>query len=103
MTNIGIGGIDEMEILFSIIAGIFAILASVFGVRNRIKNSRIGTRGGIRNSRKRLDNIIHNHKRLERDKERVEELDKRDDENIERCNDIGERIRKREQETDVRE
>ena len=103
LTNIDIGGIDEMEILFSIIAGIFAILASVFGVRNRIKNSRIGTRGGIRNSRERLDDLVSNHKRLERDKKRVGELDKRDDENIRRCKDIVERLRKREPETDVRE
>ena len=92
-----------MEIFFSIIAGVFAILAGVFGVRNRIKNSGIGTRGGIRNSRERLDNIIHNHKRLERDKERIQELDNRDDGDIERCKDISSRIRKREQETDIRE
>ena len=92
-----------MEIFFSIIAGIFAILAGVFGVRNRIKNSGIGNRCGIRNSRARLDNIIHNYKRTERDKDRISELDKRDDENIERCNDIVGRIRKREQEADIRE
>lgn len=86
-----------MEIFFSIIAGVFVVLAGVFGVKNRIKNSRLGTRGDIRNSRKRLDNIIHNYKRTERDKERVEELDARDAANIERCNDISSRIRKREQ------
>ena len=90
-----------MEIFFSIIAGIFAILAGVFGTRNRIKNSRIGTRGGIRDERRRYTDLVSNNKRLERDKERVEELDKRDDENIERCNDIVGRIRKREQKVDV--
>ena len=92
-----------MEIFFSIIAGIFTIAASVCGVRNRIKNSRLGTRGGIRNSRERLDDLVSNHKRLERDKKRVGELDKRDDENIRRCKDIVERIRKREQKADIRE
>ena len=92
-----------MEIFFSIIAGIFAILAGVFGTRNRIKNSRIGTGGGIRNSRARLDNIIHNYKRLEQDKERVEELDARDADKLKECSRIGERIRKREQEADTTE
>ena len=103
MTNIDIGGIDEMEILFSIIAGIFAIFAAICGVRNRINSIRPGTGSDIRNSRARLDNIIHNHKRLEREKKRVEELDKRDDGNIERCKDIVSRIRKREQETTASE
>ena len=92
-----------MEIFFSIVAGIFAILAGVFGVRNRIKNSRIGTGGGIRNSRARLDNIIHNYKRTERDKERVEELDARGADKLRECSRIGERIRKREQKVDVSE
>ena len=92
-----------MEILFGILCAIFAVLASVFGARNRIRNSRLGTRSGIRNSRERLDNIIHNHKRIERDKRRVEELDKRDAGNIERCKDIVSRIRKREQKADISE
>jgi len=103
VTNIGIGGIDEMEILFSILCAIFAVLASVFGVRNRIKNSGIGAGSGIRNSRERLDNIIHNYKRTERDKERVEELDARGTDKLRECSRIGERIRKREQEADIRE
>ena len=92
-----------MEIFFSIIAGIFAIAASVFGVRNRIRNTKLGDGSDIRNSRERLDNIIHNHQRLERDKDRIQELDKRDDGNIERCKDISSRIRKREQETTTSE
>ena len=92
-----------MEIFFSIIAGIFAIAASVFGVRNRINSTKSRTRGDIRGERGRLDDIVSDNKRLERDKERVEELDKRDDDDIERCKDISSRIRKREQETDVRE
>ena len=92
-----------MEIFFSIIAGIFAIAASVCGVRNRIRNTKLGDGSDIRNSRERLDNIIHNHQRLERDKDRIQELDDRDDGNIERCKDISSRIRKREQEADATE
>ena len=92
-----------MEILFSIIAGIFAILASVFGVRNRIRNTKLGAGSGIRNSRERLNNIIHNHKQLRRNKERVEELDARDADKLRECSKIGKRIRKREQETTTSE
>ena len=92
-----------MEIFFSIIAGIFAIAASVFGVRNRINNSGIGTGRGIRDDRSRYTDLVSDHKRLKRDKDSMEELDKRDDENIERCNDIVGRIRKREQKVDVSE
>ena len=92
-----------MEIFFSIIAGIFAIAASVFGAKNRIRNTKLGDGSYIRNSRERLDNIIHNHQRLEQDKDRIQELDNRDDGNIERCKDISSRIRKREQEADSTE
>ena len=92
-----------MEILFSILCTIFAVLASVFGVRNRIKNSRIGTRGGIRDDRSRYNDLVSDNKRLERDKERVEELDARDTDKLKECSRIGERIRKREQEADTTE
>lgn len=92
-----------MEILFSIIAGIFAILASVFGVRNRINGTRTGTGSGIRNDRSRYNDLVSDHKRLERDKDRIRELDKRGDENIKRCKDIVSRIRKREQKADISE
>ena len=92
-----------MEIFFSIIAAIFSITAVVFGVKNRIKNSRLGTRGDIRNSRTGLDNLVSDHQQLERDKERVEELDARDADKLRECSRIGERIRKREQETNVTE
>lgn len=88
-----------MEIFFSIIAGIFAIIASVFGVSNRIKNSRPGTRRDIRDERGRYTDLVSDNKRLERDKERVEELDARDADKLKECSRIGERIRKREQET----
>ena len=92
-----------MEIFFSIIAGIFAIAASVFGVRNRIRNTKLGTRSNIRDERGRYTDLVSDHKRLERDKERVEELDARDADKLRECSRIGERIRKREQETDTSE
>ena len=85
------------EILCCIGAAIFAVLASVFGVRNRIRNTRLGAGSGIRNDRGRYNDLVSNNKRLERDKERVEELDKRDVSNLRRCSEIGKRIRKREQ------
>ena len=85
-----------MEILFSILCAIFAVLASVFGVRNRIKNSGIGTNRGIHNDRSRYNDLVSDHKRLKK-------YEARDDENIGRCNDIVGRIRKREQEADIRE
>ena len=78
-----------MEIFFSIIAGIFAIAASVFGVKNRIKNSRLGTRRDIRDERGRHTDLVSDSKRLDAD--------------IAECSRIGERIRKREQEADVTE
>ena len=92
-----------MEIFFSIIAGIFAIAASVFGVRNRIRNSKLGDGSNIRNSRERLNDLVSDNKRLERDKERVEELDARDADKLKECSRIGERIRKREQEANTTE
>ena len=88
-----------MEVFFSIIAGIFAIIAGVFGVRNRIHGTRPGTGSDIRNSRARLNDLVSDNKRLERDKERVEELDAKDADKLRRCSKIGERIRKREPET----
>ena len=92
-----------MEVFFSIIAGIFAIIAGVFGVNNRIHGTGPGTRSDIRNSRARLNDLISDNKRLERDKERVEELDARDADKLRECARIGERIRKREQEADATE
>ena len=92
-----------MEILFSIIAGIFAIIAAICGVRNRIKNSGIGTRGGIRDGRSRYNDLVSDNKRLEREKGRVEELDARGADKLRECSRIGERIRKREQKVDIRE
>ena len=92
-----------MEIFFSIIAGIFSIIAVVFGIRNRINSIKSRTRGGIRDDRSRYNDRVSNCDRLDRDKERVEELDKRDDDDIERCKDISSRIRKREPETTTSE
>ena len=91
------------EILCCIGAAIFGILAAIFGVRNRIRNTKLGTGSDIRNSRARLNDLVSDHKRLKQYKERVGELDKRVDENIKRCSEIGKRIRKREQEVDNKE
>ena len=88
-----------MPEFFAIFAAIFSIISVVFGVRNRINGTKSRTRNGIRNDRSRYNDLVSDNKRLERDKEHVEELDDRDDENIRRCSRIGERIRKREQET----
>lgn len=85
-----------MEVFFSIIAGIFAIIASVFGVSNRIRNSRPGAGSGIRNDRSRYNDLVSDNKRLERDKERVEELDARGADKLRECSRIGERIRRKE-------
>lgn len=90
-----------MEILFAIFASIFSIITVVFGVRNRINGTKSRTRSNIRDEGSRHNGLVSNCDRLERDKERVEELDNRDDGNIERCKDISSRIRKREQEADT--
>ena len=92
-----------MEILFSIGAAIFAIFATIFGVKNRIKNSRLGAGSYIRNSRAGLNDLVSDHKQLERDKDRISELDKRDVSDLRRCSEIGKRIRKREQKADISE
>ena len=92
-----------MEVLFGIFAAIFSIITVVCGVRNRIHGTRPGTGSGIRNDRSRLNDLVSDNKRLERDKERVEELDKRDADKLKECSRIGERIRKREQETTASE
>ena len=92
-----------MEILCAIGATIFSILAVVCGVRNRIHGTKLGTRSDIRNSRARLNDLVSDNKRLERDKGRVEELDARDADKLRECARIGERIRKREQETTASE
>lgn len=88
------------EILFSIGAAIFAIFAAICGVR---RSTRTGAGSGIRNDRSRYNDLVSDNKRLERDKDRIRELDKRGDENIKRCKDIVSRIRKREQETTTSE
>lgn len=91
-----------MSELFAIFAAIFSIIAAVFGVRNRIHGTKSGTSRRICNDGSRYNGLVSNCDRLERDKNRIQELDKRDDGNIERCAGIVSRIRKREQETDVR-
>ena len=78
-----------MEIFFGIFAAIFSTIAVVFGVKNRIKNSRLGTRGDIRDERGRYTDLVSDSKRLDAD--------------IAECSRIGERIRKREPETTTSE
>lgn len=78
-----------MEILFGIFAAIFSTIAVVFGVKNRIKNSRLGTRRDIRDERGRYTDLVSDSERL--------------DANIAECSRIGERIRKREPETTTSE
>lgn len=85
-----------MEILFGIFATIFIIITVVFSVRNRINGTKSGTRSDIRDEGSRHNGLVSNCDRLERDKERVEELDDRDDGNIERCKDISSRICRKE-------
>ena len=91
------------EILFGIGAAIFAIFAAIFGVRNRINGTRTGAGRGIRDDGSRYNGLVSNCDRLERDKDRIRELDKRDAGNIKRCKDIVSRIRKREQKADISE
>lgn len=91
-----------MEIFFGILAAIFAVISSIFGVRNRIhRSSNYGTRGNLRDDGSRYNDLISDYQQLERDKERIQELDKRDANNIAECAKISERIRKREPEIGV--
>lgn len=97
-----------MEILFSILCVVFAALASVFGVRNRIGNrnnrsTNFGTGSNLRTDRSRYNDLVRDYQQLERDQERVQELDRRDNDNIAGCARISERIRKREPEADASE
>lgn len=92
-----------MEILFSIFATIFSIIAVVCGVRNRIHSSRPNTNGRVCDDGSRYNDLVSNSERLERVKEQLQELDRRDDDNIAECAKISERIRKREPETSVKE
>lgn len=92
-----------MEILFIILCAIFGIIISALGVKRNIRNTKLGTRGSIRNSRTGLNDLVSDHKRLERDKDRIQELDERDVSDLRRCSEIGKRIRKREQKADISE
>ena len=92
-----------MEIFFGILAAIFAVISSIFGVRNRIHSSRPNTNRGICDDGSRYNDIVSNSEKLERDKNRISELDRRDDDNIAECIKVSERIRKREPEADASE
>ena len=91
-----------MEIFFGIFAAIFSIFTVVFGVKNRLNGTKSRTRSNIRDEGSRHNGLVSNCDKLERDKDKLQELDKRDDGNIERCKDISSRIRKREQEADAK-
>lgn len=88
-----------MEIFFSILCAIFAVIASIFSVRNRVHGSKSRTGSSLRDDWSRYNDIVSNSERLERDKDRIQELDRRDDDNIAECARISGRIRKREPET----
>lgn len=88
-----------MEIFFSILCAIFAVIASIFGVRNRVHGSRPNTNRGICSDGSRYNDLVSNSERLERDKDKIQELDRRDADNIGECARISGRIRKREPET----
>lgn len=80
-----------MEIFFAIISAVFAIAAGIFGVRNRVKNSKPGTRGNLRDIGQGLDDLISRV-------EQLEQFEQRADDSIKRVNEIGSRIRKKEPE-----
>lgn len=79
-----------MEIFFSILAAIFAITASVFGVRNRIHSSSSRTGSNLRNEGTGYNDLVRRDRQLE-------QLEQRATDSIERVNSIKQRIRKREQ------
>lgn len=89
------------EILCAIGATIFSIVAVICGVKRRFGNSKLNSNRGIYPDRSGYNDLVSDCERLERDKERLRELDRRDDANIKRCSEISERIRKREPETDT--
>ena len=92
-----------MPEFFAILAAIFAVISSIFGVRNRIHSSRPNTNRRVCDDGSGYNDLVSNSERLERDKEQLQELDRRDDDNIAECAKISERIRKREPETSVTE
>lgn len=93
-----------MEIFFAILAALCSIAASVFGVRNRLRNrgdrgSKTCTNRGICSDGSGYNDLVSDTEGYERDQERIQELDERNDTNLERCSDISSKIRKRETET----
>lgn len=97
-----------MEILFSFIAILFSILTAVFSVKSRLRNrddrsTKPDTNRGICSDRTGCDDVVSDSERLERDKDEIQELDERDAANIEQCQDIANRIREKEPETNAAE
>lgn len=93
-----------MEVFFSILCAIFAVIASIFGVRNRIAgNSRPRTGSNLRDDRSGYTDALQRDQLLDRVEERLQEYSDRDTGTSERCKHISSRIRKREPEADTSE
>lgn len=85
-----------MEIFFSILCAIFAVISCIFGVKRRVHGSRPDTNRGIYYDGSRYNDLVSNG-------ERLEQLEQRAIDSIERVNSIKQRIRKREQSASARE
>lgn len=88
------------EILCAIGAAIFSILAVVFGVKNRVNNSRTRTRSNLRDVGTGYNESLSRDKRLDQLEEQLCEYSGRGDKASERLEHISSRIRKREPEAD---
>ena len=88
-----------MEIFFSILCAIFAVIASIFGVRNRIHGSGTRTGSSLRDDGQGYNGDVSRDKQLDRIEERLREYSGRGDKTIERLEHNSSRIRKREPET----
>lgn len=89
-----------MEIFFSVLCAIFAVIASIFGVRNRVhRSSKLGTGSSLRDDGQGHNGDVSRDKQLDRIEERLQEYSNRDVGVSERLEHISSRIRKREPET----
>ena len=92
-----------MEIFFSVLCAIFAVISCVFGVRNRVhRSSKLGTGSSLRDDGQGYNGDVSRDKQLDRIEERLREYSGRGDKTIERLEHISSRIRKREPETSSR-
>lgn len=93
-----------MPEFFAILAAICAVVSSIFGVKNRLRNR--GDRGSssrtgsyLRNEGSGYNDAVSRDKQLDRVEERLQECSSRDTGISERCKQISSRISKREPET----